>query len=388
MPSDTDKELEKHAEKSDSTDHITAESSSETADADSKRPDPVRRVTKIVLFIVVVLFILYIATDRLAPWTDQARVQAYIVSITPQVSGVVREINVGQDDVVQPGDTLLKIDRTDYEIAVQLAESELEMAGQGVGANTASVATAQSRLVEARANVAHKAAQSERFISLEKKGLVSRAQADKARADLRQAKARVESAQSELEKAKQNLGVGGEDNPKIRAAIAKLKRAQIDLERTAIIAPARGGITNLKINQGHYASAGQPVMTFIAVDDIWIQANLKENNIANIKVGDKVDIALDVAPGRVFKGSVLSLGFAVETESGGYVGGLQTVKGKTGWLRDSQRFPVNIQFEDASASGLRRLGGQADVQFYGSSSLLNAIGWVWIRVLSWLSYVY
>jgi len=388
MPSDTDKELEKHAEKSDSTDHITAESSSETADADSKRPDPVRRVTKIVLFIVVVLFILYIATDRLAPWTDQARVQAYIVSITPQVSGVVREINVGQDDVVQPGDTLLKIDRTDYEIAVQLAESELEMAGQGVGANTASVATAQSRLVEARANVAHKAAQSERFISLEKKGLVSRAQADKARADLRQAKARVESAQSELEKAKQNLGVGGEDNPKIRAAIAKLKRAQIDLERTAIIAPARGGITNLKINQGHYASAGQPVMTFIAVDDIWIQANLKENNIANIKVGDKVDIALDVAPGRVFKGSVLSLGFAVETESGGSVGGLQTVKGKTGWLRDSQRFPVNIQFEDASASGLRRLGGQADVQFYGSSSLLNAIGWVWIRVLSWLSYVY
>ena len=388
MPSDTDKELEKHAEKSDTTDHITAESSSETADADSKRPDPVRRVTKIVLFIVVVLFILYIATDRLAPWTDQARVQAYIVSITPQVSGVVREINVGQDDVVQPGDTLLKIDRTDYEIAVQLAESELEMAGQGVGANTASVATAQSRLVEARANVAHKAAQSERFISLEKKGLVSRAQADKARADLRQAKARVESAQSELEKAKQNLGVGGEDNPKIRAAIAKLKRAQIDLERTAIIAPARGGITNLKINQGHYASAGQPVMTFIAVDDIWIQANLKENNIANIKVGDKVDIALDVAPGRVFKGSVLSLGFAVETESGGSVGGLQTVKGKTGWLRDSQRFPVNIQFEDASASGLRRLGGQADVQFYGSSSLLNAIGWVWIRVLSWLSYVY
>ena len=388
MPSDTDKELEKHAEKSDTTDHITAESSSETADADSKRPDPVRRVTKIVLFIVVVLFILYIATDRLAPWTDQARVQAYIVSITPQVSGVVREINVGQDDVVQPGDTLLKIDRTDYEIAVQLAESELEMAGQGVGANTASVATAQSRLVEARANVAHKAAQSERFISLEKKGLVSRAQADKARADVRQAKARVESAQSELEKAKQNLGVGGEDNPKIRAAIAKLKRAQIDLERTAIIAPARGGITNLKINQGHYASAGQPVMTFIAVDDIWIQANLKENNIANIKVGDKVDIALDVAPGRVFKGSVLSLGFAVETESGGSVGGLQTVKGKTGWLRDSQRFPVNIQFEDASASGLRRLGGQADVQFYGSSSLLNAIGWVWIRILSWLSYVY
>jgi len=388
MPSDTDKELEKHAEKSDSTDHITAESSSETADADSKRPDPVRRVTKIVLFIVVVLFILYIATDRLAPWTDQARVQAYIVSITPQISGVVREINVGQDDVVQPGDTLLKIDRTDYEIAVQLAESELEMAGQGVGANTASVATAQSRLVEARANVAHKAAQSERFISLEKKGLVSRAQADKARADVRQAKARVESAQSELEKAKQNLGVGGEDNPKIRAAIAKLKRAQIDLERTAIIAPARGGITNLKINQGHYASAGQPVMTFIAVDDIWIQANLKENNIANIKVGDKVDIALDVAPGRVFKGSVLSLGFAVETESGGSVGGLQTVKGKTGWLRDSQRFPVNIQFEDASASGLRRLGGQADVQFYGSSSLLNAIGWVWIRILSWLSYVY
>ena len=129
-------------------------------------------------------------------------------------------------------------------------------------------------------------------------------------------------------------------------------------------------------------------MTFIAVDDVWIQANPRENNIANIKVGDKVDISLDVAPGRIFRGSVISMGFAVGHETGGAVGELDTIQGKSGWLRDAQRFPVNIIFDDDSASGLRRLGGQADVQFYGDNSILNALGWLWIRLLSWLSYVY
>ena len=101
-----------------------------------------------------------------------------------------------------------------------------------------------------------------------------------------------------------------------------------------------------------------------------------------------MDISLDVAPGRIFKGNVVSVGFAVSHETGGDVGELDTIQGKSGWLRDAQRFPVNIAFDDESARSLRRLGGQADVQFYGDSGLLNGLGWLWIRLLSWLSYVY
>jgi multidrug resistance efflux pump len=352
-------------------------------------PDPVRKFTRYLMIIVAILFIWYVASDRIAPWTDQARVQAYVIPVVPQVSGRVIEVNVVKDQVVEPGHVLLKIDPTDYRLAVQAAEAALELAGQEIGAGTATVTTAQARLVEAITNLEHAKTQSARVFELEKKNVMSKAEGDKARAVVKQAEAQVDSARAELEKAKQALGVEGEANPRIRVAIAELKKAQLDLSRTEVVAPSRGGITNLQIEEGYYASAGVPLMTFIEFDNVWIQANMRENNIANIEPGDPVDIALDVAPGRVFKGKVSSVGFAVETNTTGEVGGLANVETKSGWLRDAQRFPVIIVFEDDRAYGLRRLGGQADVLVYtGSNWIINPLGWLYIRLLSLLSYVY
>ena len=357
--------------------------------ATENAPDPVRKITKYALIVVAVLFIWYVVADRIAPWTDQARVQAYVIPIVPQVSGRVVEVNVVKDQVVEPGHVLLKIDPSDYQLAVQAAEAALELAGQEIGAGTATVTTAQAKLVEAITNLEHARTQSARVFELEKKNVMSRAEGDKARAVVKQAEAQVDSARAELEKAKQALGVQGEANPRIRSAIAELKKAQLDLSRTTILAPSRGGITNLQIEEGYYASAGTPLMTFIEFDNVWIQANMRENNIANIEPGDAVDIALDVAPGRVFKGKVSTVGFAVDTASTGEVGGLATIEGKSGWLRDAQRFPVIIVFDDDSASGLRRLGGQADVLvFTGNNWIINPLGWLYIRLLSLFSYVY
>jgi len=351
--------------------------------------DPVKRITRIALIVIAIMFIWYVVADRLAPWTDQARVQAYVVPIVSQVAGRVIEVNVGKDQEVQQGDILLKIDPSDYELAVESAETELELAGQNIGAGTASVSTAQAKVVEAQANVDHLKAQSKRVYELEKKQIYSVARGDKARAAVVKAQAQMESAKAELEKAKQELGVDGKENPKIRSAIAKLKKAQIDLSRTTILAPSHGGITNLKIDQGHYASVGAPLMTFIEVDNVWIKANLRENSIANVKVGTPVDIILDSAPGRIFQGEVSSMGFAVSHEKGGAIGDLETIESSAGWLRDAQRFPVYITFDSESTKGLLRLGGQADVQFYSTDSwIINSLGWIWIRLLSWFSYVY
>ena len=352
-------------------------------------PDPVRRITKYVLIVVAVLFIWYVIADRIAPWTDQARVQAYVIPIVPQVSGRVVEINVVKDQVVEPGHVLLKINPSDYQLAVEIAEAALELAGQEIGAGTATVTTAQAKLVEAITNLEHMKTQSARVFELEKRQVMSKAEGDKARAVVKQADAQVDSARADLEKAKQALGVQGEANPRIRSAIADLKKVQLDLQRATVYAPSKGGITNLQIEEGHYASAGAPLMTFIEFDNVWIQANMRENNIANINEGDSVDIALDVAPGKVFKGSVSSIGFAVDSASAGAIGDLASIESKSGWLRDAQRFPVIITFDDDSASGLRRLGGQADVLVYTSNNwIINPLGWLWIRMLSWLSYVY
>ena len=360
-----------------------------TASTEAETYDPVKRITSIALIIIAVVFIWYVIADRLAPWTDQARVQAYIVPVVSQVAGQVIEINVSKDQEVQEGDVLLRINPSDYQLAVDNAETELELAGQTIGASTASVSTAQAKVTEAQVHVAYIRAQSKRVFELEAKQIYSVSRGDKARASIVKAKAQLESAKSELEKAKQELGVIGNENPKIRSAIAKLKKAQIDLSRTIILAPSHGGITNLKIDAGYYASVGAPLMTFIEIDNVWIKANLRENSMANIEVGTPVDFILDSAPGTVFQGSVSSLGFAVSHEKGGAIGDLESIESSSGWLRDAQRFPVYVAFDTEPTKGLLRLGGQADVQFYSTGNwLINSIGWVWIRVLSWLSYIY
>ncbi|MEH6577765.1 MAG: HlyD family secretion protein [Amphritea sp.] len=373
------------------SDELKTENSDQDNQTDSdKNHDPVHRVTKIVLYTVLVIFIMYLIVDRLAPWTDQARVQTYVVPIVPQVAGNVIKVNVEKNQVVEPGDILFKIDPSDYQLALDRAESELELAGQEIGAGTASVSSAQAKLVEAQTNLNYVNTQSKRIFKLEKERVLSVAHGDKARADIKRAEAQVGSARAELEKSTQQLGQGGNDNPKIRSAIAALKKAQIDLSRTTVVAPTKGGITNLVINEGQYASVGSPLMTFVDFESIWISADFRENNIANIKEGDRVDLALDVAPGRIFKGYVSSIGFAVDDSSRGDAGELLTVKGKTGWLRDSQRFPVTIKFSEGHhPKGLLRVGGQVDVQVYtGNNFFVNSIGWVWIRLLTWISYVY
>lgn len=351
--------------------------------------DPVKKITRIALIAITIVFVWYVIADRIAPWTDQARVQVYVVPVVSQVAGRVIEVNVGKDQIVQQGDVLLRIDPSDYQLAVEEAETNLEIAGQDIGAGTASVSTAQARVVEAITNLEHLEAQSRRVLELEEKQIYSKARGDQARSAVLKAEAQLDSAKAELEKARQTLGVKGNENPKIRSAIAKLKKAQIDLSRTTIVAPSQGGITNLKIDVGHFASAGAPLMTFIEIEDVWVKANLRENSIANVKKGTPVDIALDSSPGEIFHGKVSSLGFAVSHEKGGAIGDLETIEGNAGWLRDAQRFPVYIAFDDDSAKGKLRLGGQADVQFYSTDNwLINSLAWVWVRLLSWLSYIY
>lgn len=366
------------------------EQSASTQSEPKKTSDPVRRFTWVLSVVVLVLFIWYVFADRFAPWTDQARVQAWIVPITPKVSGKVEEVKVVQDQLVKAGDQLVKIDPDKYKLALQRAEAALELAGQDIGAGTAAVATAQAELVEAKANLAEIRVQVARVEAVEKKGAISKAEADRARAERAKARAQVTSAEAELEKAKHQLGSQGEDNPKIRDALAALGQARIDLADTEIRAPTDGGITNLKIDEGYYANAGSPLMTFVSFSDTWIQANFRENSIGNIQIGDPVEIALDMAPGEVFKGKVFSRGYAVQQSSGGAAGEAAAIKGDSGWLRDAQRFPVIVQFEDDSSRGYKFVGGQADVQVYTQKSnwILNGLGGLWIRLMSLLSYVY
>jgi multidrug resistance efflux pump len=356
---------------------------------DQPKADPIQRITRIVLIVCAVVFVWYLFADRFTPYTDQARVQGLIVPIVPRVSGHLTKVNIRLHSVVSADDVLFQIDRRPFELAVQQAEAALDNAAQQVGALTATVKSAAGRLGSARASLDRAQRNFDRTqrILEQNPGALSQADRDRTETSLDQAVERVASAEAELDRAKQQLGTTGPDNPQLRAAIVALEQAQLDLAFSTIHAPTDGAIESFNLDVGHYAAAGQPLATFVSTTDVWIQADMRENNISRVKIGDRVEFVLDVAPGRVFRGQVRSVGFGVS--SGGVSrGDLPTVQGTQGWLRDPQRFPVIISFEGEQAAGLLRAGGQADVIIYtGRSPLLNTIGWLHLRVRSLLSYV-
>ena len=132
-------------------------------------------------------------------------------------------------------------------------------------------------------------------------------------------------------------------------------------------------------------------MTLIAVHDLWIEAAMTENNLGNIKPGDRADIVLDVMPGEVLKGRVRSVGGGVGTGQPAQAGALPKIENSRDWLRQAQRFPVAVEFDPSERERLRgvRIGGQADVLVYtGEHPFLNWLAGVYIKVMSYMSYLY
>ena len=358
-----------------------------TADVE-KKGNKVKRTTNTLLALTALSIATCVVSDRIIPSTDNVRVEGNIVSLIPQVSGEIFDFQVESNKFVQKGDVLAQINPTDYEIAVHQAESKLKLAGQEVGAKMASIVSAQAQLTNALVSQENVKRQAQRMLEMEQKGVVSSSDGDKTRAELDKADAAVLKAQANLEKAKSELGEEGSENAGIQSALLELKQAQLDLERTKIRAPSNGAVTNFSLSEGTYASRGNPLMTFVEKDGLWIEAYFRENSMGNIEAGDTVDVALDFAPGEVFKGRVKSVDLGVEWNTSKTRGVLASVKNQNGWLRDSQRMPVTIQLDDSKALEAMRIGGQADVVVYTQDNgLLNTLGKLWIHLVSWFSYV-
>src|SRR4029077_15940905 len=167
-------------------------------------------------------------------------------------------------------------------------------------------------------------------------------------------------------KAQEAAGDAGEDNAQLRSARSAIEKAELDLARTKVVAPGSGLVTDLRTDVGHFAQAGAPAMTLIAIHDQWINADMTENNLGNIEPGDEVAIVLDVLPGEVMKGRVRSVGYGVSSGQQAPTGTLPTIDNSRDWLRQAQRFPVAVEFDASDAERLRkvRIGGQAEVMVF------------------------
>ncbi|GAA5215463.1 HlyD family secretion protein [Corallincola platygyrae] len=387
----SDKENEQStSEKANTKAADTEVTSTESSSADATaKANKVKKLTQTILIVAGLLLLWYLIADRITPSTDQARLRAFVIPIASEVPGSIQTVGVENNQVVQQDDLLFQIDPERYQLAVSQAEANLELAGQGVGADIEAVSAAQAAVLNAQAHLTNREAQAKRTLTLTKQGIMAASFGDQAIAGVKKARASLAKAEADLRAAKQKLGAEGEENANMRNAITALRQARLDLQNTTVKAPYLGAVTNLQVAEGHYAQTGAPLMTFISAEDVWVEAYMRENNLGNITPGDEVEMVLDAAPARVFKGKVASVGYGVSWDNNNQLGQLQTINSSSGWLREAQRIPVIIRFSDDESKGLRRVGGQVDVIVYtGDNWIMNGIGKLWIRVKSLLSYAY
>ena len=365
-----------------------------TPSAASNAPaDPVKKGAKWVAVLIGLCLLWYFMADRYTPYTQQARVQAYVVPVASEVAGRVTRVHVHNNQDVKAGDLLFELDPEQYQIAVERTRADLESMRRQIGASTAGIDSARASLRAAEANELKTRQDRDRLERLyrEDPGTISLRLLEVSRANREQANSQVAAARAEVVRAQEQQGGSEADNAQLRSTATALAKAELDLANTQVRARSAGVITDLHIDAGQYAAAGSPLMTLIAIHDLWINAEMTENNLGQLEPGNPVAIVLDALPGQIFAGRVRSIGYGVSVGSSTAPGTLPSVENSRDWLRPAQRFPVIVEFIPGELSDFRgiRVGGQAEVMAFPSQgNPLNLLGRLFVRLMSWLSYAY
>jgi multidrug resistance efflux pump len=299
-----------------------------------------------VLFVVLVIAALvayYVLSDLYTPLTTDAYVQAYVVQVAPRVEGQVVRVCVEENQAVKKGELLIEIDPRPYEHQMELLTAKRVEAVQKVAQMESELVAAKAddaRLVaeEAYAKVVH---DQEKAIyekdATTDRNYVAAVQKHKA------AQAAREQSQAQTRKIEQALDARiGEEHALVAEAEAQLAQARLNLEWTRVYAPANGYVTNVQLREGSYVHVGTPVLTFIDRDQWWVVANFRENSLQNIRPGQRVGLTFNSYPGRVFPGTVQTVGWGVDQGQGLPSGDLPAIEEPKNWIRLAQRFQVRI----------------------------------------------
>jgi multidrug resistance efflux pump len=289
---------------------------------------PARRLRAVpVLVTLIALVLAGIATWGLwqaymaPPWTRDGTVRAYVVTITPEVSGRIVQLPVIDNQYVHKADLLMVVDPTDYAIAVEQAQAAADQAH-------ANADNAQ-REAERRAHLTNLETSAEEQQTFQSNAIAAQAAE--------------------------------------RQAVANLAHARVNLERSTIRSPVNGYVTNLQVQLGDYATAGQPAISLIDADSYWVDGYFEETNLGAIHAGDHATVKL-MGYHAVLEGHVASVarGITVANAARGQ-SGLANVNPIFTWVRLAQRVPVRIQI-DHVPDGVRLVAGQtASVQIVPSA---------------------
>lgn len=355
-------------------------------------PAPVRRIVRLTLAALLLVFVYHLIADRFTPYTSQATVQTFLVQIAPEVSGPVVAVDVRDNQPVKAGQPLFRIDPRPFDIALRAAQASLAVAQQGVDSSAADVRVAAAQLQRQQVELATSQQLGKIVLDLSAKRALSETSAIRARSDIARTRAEIERARAESERARIRLGDGAGGHPQVLQAMTAVEQATLELRHTTVLAPGAGAITNLRLAPGQFVSRGQPVLGFMADGPRWVTAAMRENQLGRIRPGARAYVTFDDQPGDVFPARVDSVGWGIANGGESPTGQLPTVDAPTGWLREPQRFPVRIALEgavgNAAALSPGRSGAQASVVVLTADrSLLNPLARAWIWVVAQLSYL-
>ncbi|TPI25032.1 HlyD family secretion protein [Mesorhizobium sp. B3-2-1] len=306
--------------------------------------------------------------------TDNAYVRGDVTSIAPKVAGYVTAVEIKDNQTVQAGDVLFRIDHRDYRARLAQAAANVEAAQARLSNVAAEIqlqhalirqAEAQMRSAEAELNLAIKA--SDRRRELIRSNAVSRAQVDETDAARLRAEAGLAAASATVEAQQQRVAVLATQREAAVAAVAQARAAcdlaQIDLDSTVVRAPVSGVIGNRQVRIGRLVAPGVSLLDLVPVNDVWVVANFKETQVEYIRPGQHVRIAIDGYPNERFEGVVDSF-----SPGSGSAFSLLPADNATGnFVRVVQRIPVKIRFVGNPLAGRLVPGLSARVEINGAS---------------------
>jgi len=275
--------------------------------------------------------------------TDDAYVSGNVVQITPQVSGTVVAIGADNTQFVKAGQALVKLDQEDAKVALDQAEAQLAKTVREVRNLFATSAQLQAAVQVRQADLTTAQQDLERRERLGKSGAVSAEELQHARDNLKASQAAQVSAEQQLNANRARVdGTTVADHPDVRNAAAAVRSAYLAYERTQLPAPVSGFVAQRSVQLGQRVSPGAPLMAVVPLDQVWVDANFKEPQLADIRVGQPVALHADVYGSRVqYHGRVV--GFGAGTGSAFSLLPAQNATGN--WIKVVQRVPVRIALD-------------------------------------------